>query len=216
GGGPEHRDGLRPDARPRGPPAGGPHGGPAPHQRLHRPHQEHLRGRRLLRRQPLQVGDGRHPRPRRQGAPHAAVRGGAVPAHHHPARPDSGVHREEGAGAAMSASVLYDAPGPKARRRSVIGSVIGTIAIFARFWWMIATLAAPRVAANGAVTPGMFDYSRWDVLENPLVWLRFLDGVGATLLMAGAAAILAILIGIGFSFVRTARSAWVRVPATVV
>lgn len=115
----------------------------------------------------------------------------------------------------MSLSVLYDAPGPKARRRSLIGSIVGIILIAALFWWVIATLAAPRISANDAVTPGMFDPSRWDVLANPLVWERFAGGVGATLMMAGAAAILAILIGIGFSFVRTATTKWIRVPAAI-
>ena len=116
----------------------------------------------------------------------------------------------------MSLSVLYDAPGPKARRRSLIGSIVGLILIAALFWWVIATLAAPRISANGAETPGMFDPSRWDVLANPLVWQRFADGVAATLLMAGAAAILAMLVGIGFSFVRTATTKWIRIPAAII
>jgi glutamate transport system permease protein len=115
----------------------------------------------------------------------------------------------------VSLSVLYDAPGPKARRRSLIGSIVGIILIAALFWWVIATLAAPRVSANGAETPGMFDPSRWDVLANPLVWERFAGGVGATLLMAGAAAVLAIVIGIGFSFARTATTRWIRIPAAI-
>jgi glutamate transport system permease protein len=116
----------------------------------------------------------------------------------------------------MSGSVLYDAPGPKTRRRSLLASVVGVIAIAALIYWVYTILAAPRVAANGQETPGMFDPSRTDILANPLVWKNFGDGVLATLAMAAAAAVLAILVGIAFSFARTARSSWVRVPATIV
>ncbi|HRN28658.1 MAG TPA: amino acid ABC transporter permease [Terrimesophilobacter sp.] len=115
----------------------------------------------------------------------------------------------------MSASVLYDSPGPKTRRRSQVASAVSLILIAALVYWVVTVLAAPRIAANGQETPGMFDSSRTDVLANPLVWQNFGNGVLATLAMAGVAAVLAILIGIFFSFVRTARSAWIRVPAVV-
>lgn len=116
----------------------------------------------------------------------------------------------------MSASVLYDAPGPKTRRRSLIASIVGVLAIAALVYWVYSILAAPRVAANGQETPGMFDPSRTDILSNPLVWQNFGNGVLATLAMAGAAAALAVLVGIAFSFARTARSLWVRVPTAVI
>lgn len=115
----------------------------------------------------------------------------------------------------MSASVLYDSPGPKTRRRSQVASAVSLILIAALVYWVVTILAAPRVAANGQETPGMFDPSRTDILANPLVWQNFAQGVLATLAMAGVAAVLAILVGIFFSFVRTARSAWIRVPSVV-
>jgi glutamate transport system permease protein len=115
----------------------------------------------------------------------------------------------------MSASVLYDAPGPKARRRNVIFSIVGAILIAALIAWIILTLAAPRISANGNETPGMFDPSRWDVTADPLLWQRFGAGVLNTLRMAGMAAILAMIVGIAFSFARTARSSWIRVPTAV-
>lgn len=109
-------------------------------------------------------------------------------------------------------SVLYDVPGPKTRRRSLIASIIGVIVIVAFFFWMYLSLAAPRVNANGATTPGMFDVSRWSILNDPLVWQSFGTGTVNTLRMAAVGAILAILIGILFSFGRTARSRWIRIP----
>lgn len=115
----------------------------------------------------------------------------------------------------MSASVLYDAPGPKARRRNLILSIVGAVLVAALIAWIILTLAAPRISANGNETPGMFDPTRWDVVAEPALWRRFGIGVVNTLRMAGMAAILAVAVGIAFSFARTARSSWVRVPTAI-
>ena len=38
-------------------------------------------------------------------------------------------------------SVLYDVPGPKARRVSLIGSIVGVVAIAGLLWWAISILA---------------------------------------------------------------------------
>lgn len=117
----------------------------------------------------------------------------------------------------MSASVLYDAPGPKTRRFSMIASVISVIAIIAFFYWIYVLLAAPRVnPINGDVSPGTFDISRWDILADPQVWLGFGRGTWNTLRMAGAAAVLAILLGILFALGRTSRFAWIRVPTSII
>ncbi|MBX3116167.1 MAG: amino acid ABC transporter permease [Cryobacterium sp.] len=116
----------------------------------------------------------------------------------------------------MSLSVLYDAPGPRTKRWSLIASIVGVILIVAFFVWMYLTLAAPRVNANGAELPGMFDPSRWDIVANGDLWLSFGLGTLATLQMAAAAAILAIAIGILFSFGRSSQFAWVRAITGVV
>ncbi len=113
-------------------------------------------------------------------------------------------------------SVLYDAPGPRTRRRSRIASVISILAIIGLLVWLYFTLAAPRVSANGVETPGMFDPSRADILSDPILWQAFGRGVVNTLRMAAVAAILAVAVGILFSFGRSARSRWVRIPTTVI
>lgn len=115
----------------------------------------------------------------------------------------------------MSASVLYDAPGPKARRRNLIFSIVGAVLIAALIAWIVLTLAAPRISANGNETPGMFDVSRWDIVSEPLLWQQFLQGAFNTLRMAAVAAFFALVVGIAFSFARTARSRWIRVPTAV-
>ena len=116
----------------------------------------------------------------------------------------------------MSTNVLYDAPGPRARRRALIVSILAGVVMLGFFAWIFFTLASPRVSANGATTPGMFDPSRGDILSDPLLWQAFGRATLATLQMAGVAAVFAMAIGIAFSFARTARSAWVRTRTVVI
>ena len=117
----------------------------------------------------------------------------------------------------MSNNVLYDTPGPKARRRSLLISVISGALIAAGLVWLFLTLAAPRVTAAGTELPGMFDPSRWDIIADGRVWNAVLVRglLLGTLRMAALAAVLAIVIGILFSFARTARNRWIRVPAAI-
>lgn len=116
----------------------------------------------------------------------------------------------------MSSSVLYDVPGPKARRRSRAFSIIGAIVLAAGLAWLILALGAPRTSANGAVQSGLWDASRWDIFLDVQVWMSLGRGVLATLQMAAVAAVLAIILGILFSFGRTSEKAWIRMPTTIV
>ena len=113
-------------------------------------------------------------------------------------------------------NVLYDVPGPKARRLSRILSVLALLAIAGGLVALVLALAAPRVTAAGAVLPGMFDASRWDILGDRAVWRGIWDGVWNTLRMAAVAAVGAVLLGILISFARTARALWIRYPMVVV
>lgn len=115
----------------------------------------------------------------------------------------------------MTTSVLYDAPGPVARRRSAMTSIVGAVLLLALAAWLISTLAAERTTAAGAVLPGLFDPSRWDIFADPVVWQSLGRGALNTLAMAAVAAVLALAIGILFSFGRTARSRWIRFPVPV-
>ncbi|WP_137846196.1 ABC transporter permease subunit [Microbacterium sp. 2FI] len=109
------------------------------------------------------------------------------------------------------ASVLFDAPGPRARRVSLIASIIAGVVILAGIAWVIMTLAAPR-ESGGITLPGMFDPSRWNIFTDPEVWGAIGRGVVATLQAAAVAAVGAILLGIAFSLLRSSLIAWVRVP----
>ncbi|MFE5673430.1 amino acid ABC transporter permease [Agromyces sp. NPDC056523] len=109
-------------------------------------------------------------------------------------------------------SVLFDAPGPVARRRSLIASVIGALAIAGGLFWMFLTLNAPR-----GDLPGYFDPSRWDIFADPTVWRYiFVAGVWGTLRAALTAAVLALILGVVFSLLRSAHNPWIRIPTAVV
>lgn len=108
-------------------------------------------------------------------------------------------------------SVLYDTPGPRARRRELIGSVVGGIVL----------LGLVAFGLWYAAGRGVFDADRWDVLYDPpkgqtasAVWRNVLvQGLGATLRAAAVAAPLALLLGLVLALWRTTRFRWMRVPA---
>lgn len=118
-------------------------------------------------------------------------------------------------GGPVSSNVLFDSPGPKARRRSLIFSIIALLVVAAIVFWAILTLAAPRLS-SGTKLPGSFDPSRWDIFSDPRVWRDIGLGVLATLEAAAVASVLALAIGVAFSLLRTSVFPWVRIPATVV
>jgi glutamate transport system permease protein len=117
----------------------------------------------------------------------------------------------------MSTNVLFDVPGPKARRRSLIVSIAATVLLAAGLIWLFLTLAAPRVSANGVESPGMFDPTRWDIIADGRMWNAILVRglLEGTLRMAVVAAVLALAFGVVFSFARTAANKWIRIPAAV-
>ena len=112
-------------------------------------------------------------------------------------------------------SVLYDAPGPKAVFRSRLFSVVAGLVIAAGLVWLILALGAPKTSANGAVQPGLWDASRWDVFADREVWRTLGRGALNTLRMAGVAAAFALVLGVLFCFGRVSETRWVRVPTTV-
>ena len=108
-------------------------------------------------------------------------------------------------------SVLYDVPGPAARRRERIGSVVGLILV----------LALVALAVRYAAGRGIFEAERWDVLYAPPkrqtaadVWRSMvIQGLGATLRAAALAAPLALVLGMVLALWRTTRHTWLRLPA---
>ena len=113
-------------------------------------------------------------------------------------------------------SVLFDAPGPKARRLSLTSSIIAGVLILLGLAWIALTLAAPR-ESGGVTLPGYFDPSRWDIFADPEVWSFIIfQGVLGTLRAALTAAVFAIVLGVVFSLLRSSEIAWIRIPTAIV
>lgn len=115
-----------------------------------------------------------------------------------------------------NATVLYDAPGPRARTRSRIISVVGVLALLALLAWVIWRLSIPQVSANGAETPPILDPVRWEPLGDVRVWEQIARGIGATLAAALVAMVGALLLAVLFAFGRLAASPLIRIPVAVV
>lgn len=113
-------------------------------------------------------------------------------------------------------SVLFDAPGPRARRISLISSILTGVVILAGLTWIVMTLAAPR-ESGGITLPGFFDPSRWNIFADPEVWSFIIfEGVWGTLRAALTASVFAIALGMVFSLLRSSEVRWIRVPTAVV
>lgn len=117
----------------------------------------------------------------------------------------------------MSGSrVLFDAQGPRGRRISLIASLIAGLLLLAGIAWVFSILAAPRPGPGGTELPSMLSPVRWDIFTDPQVWSFIGEGVLATLQAAAVAAVGAVALGVVFSLLRSAATAWIRIPVTVV
>ncbi|MFF1382590.1 amino acid ABC transporter permease [Arthrobacter sp. NPDC058288] len=103
-------------------------------------------------------------------------------------------------------SVLYDVPGPKARRVSLIGSVVGSLLILGLLAWIISTLAQQ----------GIFEGRRWAIFTRADVWTLLGNGIGATLSAAAVAAVIAFPLGLLLCLLRISDLAAIRVPTRIV
>jgi glutamate transport system permease protein len=102
-------------------------------------------------------------------------------------------------------SVLYDVPGPKARRVSLVGSVIGVVLIAALLAWAVMTLAQQ----------GIFQAQRWAIFGQADVWTLLANGMLATLSAAAIAAVIAFPLGLLLCLMRISDVAWIRVPTRI-
>jgi glutamate transport system permease protein len=103
-------------------------------------------------------------------------------------------------------SVLYDLPGPKARRRNALLGVVATVGIVALLAFIGYKLA----------DTGQFESRRWEQFQYASVQRELLTGLGATLKAAGLATVLALLFGAFFAAARLSDKWIVRTPATFV
>jgi glutamate transport system permease protein len=106
----------------------------------------------------------------------------------------------------MSTSVLFDAPGPKARRNSYLWSAVTLLAIAGVLY-----VGGRRLADNG-----QFDAELWSPLFDPAnesftrVWTIIRDGFAANLKAAGLAMIFSLTIGTVLALTRVTAARQVR------
>ena len=103
--------------------------------------------------------------------------------------------------------VLFDTPGPKARRRALVWSVLAGLLLLVAL-----AFAGIRLAQNG-----IFDAERWTIFtEDTETWEALLRrGLLATLRAAGLAAVIALLAGAVLVVARTSQHRWIRIPAVL-
>jgi len=104
-------------------------------------------------------------------------------------------------------SVLYDAPGPRAKRRNVLFSAVFVILLALLVWWIWRTLD----------DKGQLKWSLWEPFTTADAWNTYLlPGLGKTLKAAALSMVIALPLGAFFGISRLSDHRWVRVPAAVV
>jgi glutamate transport system permease protein len=103
-------------------------------------------------------------------------------------------------------AVLYDAPGPRARRRNLLMGIIGTAALLALFGFVLYRF----------VVTGQFEPRLWEWIQFKNIQLLLLEGLLNTLRAFALAAVLSLVFGAVFAAGRLSDHAWVSRPATAI
>ncbi|MEV5789894.1 MULTISPECIES: amino acid ABC transporter permease [unclassified Streptomyces] len=104
-------------------------------------------------------------------------------------------------------SVLYDAPGPRAKRRNVVLSVVFVV-LFALFLWWVWTAMDDK---------NQLKWALWEPFTTADAWSTYLwPGLLGTLKAAALSMVIALPLGAVFGIARLSDHRWVRVPAGAV
>ncbi|MFD4543193.1 amino acid ABC transporter permease [Streptomyces bauhiniae] len=104
-------------------------------------------------------------------------------------------------------SVLYDTPGPRARTRNVVLSVVFFALLGLVLWWAVLKLD----------DKGQLAWALWKPFTTGEAWTTYLlPGLGNTLKAAALSMVIALPLGAIFGIARMSDHRWVRVPAGVV
>ncbi|MEU9121627.1 amino acid ABC transporter permease [Streptomyces sp. NPDC048506] len=104
----------------------------------------------------------------------------------------------------MSASVLYDVPGPKAKARNRVYTVIGSLAVLG-----LIAFAVLRLSAKGQLEPEV-----WNIFNYAGVRNNIRDGVLTTLQVFAVAAVLSLALGVLLAVARLSDHRPIRWLAT--
>ncbi|MFF5139145.1 amino acid ABC transporter permease [Streptomyces sp. NPDC013157] len=101
-------------------------------------------------------------------------------------------------------SVLYDTPGPRAKRRNVVLSVVFVLLLALAVWWVWQKMD----------DKGQLKWDLWQPFTTSEAWTTYLlPGLGNTLKAAALAMVIALPLGAVFGIARMSDHAWVRIPA---
>ncbi|MFE2968094.1 amino acid ABC transporter permease [Streptomyces sp. NPDC059340] len=104
-------------------------------------------------------------------------------------------------------SVLYDTPGPRAKRRNVLVSVVFFVLLAALVWWIWRTLDDKQ----------QLRWALWQPFTTSQAWTTYLlPGLANTLKAAALAMVIALPLGAVFGIARLSDHRWVRIVAGVV
>ncbi|MEW2119826.1 amino acid ABC transporter permease [Streptomyces sp. NPDC005474] len=105
-------------------------------------------------------------------------------------------------------SVLYDAQGPRAKRRNVYITVVFLIALAAVLWWVF----------NALQDKQQLEWAKWKpFLGGTEAWSTYIwPGLQNTLKAAALAMAIALPLGAVFGIARLSDHVWVRMPAAAV
>ena len=99
------------------------------------------------------------------------------------------------------ASVLYDAPGPRARVRNLITAVVTVLVFVAIMSWVLWKFAAA----------GQFTAAKWEPFFTGNLWKTYLvEGIQGTLTAAAISIVLALALGCVLGIGRLAPARWAR------
>ncbi|WP_327150509.1 amino acid ABC transporter permease [Nocardia sp. NBC_01329] len=99
------------------------------------------------------------------------------------------------------ASVLYDAPGPAARVRNIVYSVLVFAVVAAAGWFVY----------RGFADKGQFTAEKWEPFLDGAVWSTYiLPGLRGTVVAALLSIVFALVIGMIFGIARLSDHRWVR------
>ncbi|QEN14939.1 amino acid ABC transporter permease [Mycolicibacterium sp. ELW1] len=106
-----------------------------------------------------------------------------------------------------TASVLFDAPGPRARVRNRIITLVTIVVAALVVWAVIAKLAGK----------GQLTAAKWQPFLTGNLWKTYvLPGVEGTLTAAGLSIVLAVILGFALGVGRLSRVGWIRWPSAVI
>ncbi|MGW1887090.1 amino acid ABC transporter permease [Streptomyces sp. NPDC001970] len=102
-------------------------------------------------------------------------------------------------------SVLYDVPGPRARRRNALYTVAFLVALGALLWWVVQSLADKN----------QLDWAKWEpFFTDPRIWSTYIwPGLENTLIAASLAMVIALPLGALFGIARLSDHRWVCAAA---